>query len=565
MSSLLLPLLFSAMADGPGEVLQARLASAGEAPPPMGVACQPASTLFEWLEEFIGDNPVFSQLVMQVGQGDSLLQFLEADRRTALGLDESGPLHMLAWDEAVEVGVPFSGTEAQAELLSSLWEGPGIVSERSENLLFWRQGTRDPLMEVPQSLFAGLEGVGGCMGYSLVPAGFRPDPAPFMGAMLIHGGEGPGLFFRFAPTPSAFSLPLTALAESLAISREAPENARTDRMPMAVISAGLDLQDYLKLIEVTATFQGRDMPEPLEGFGGQLDIPGGIVLALFEDDQEAISLAGVIPIRKPNGRTFAPGVLNRRLMTLLEDEFNSCEKTSRKSLSCHDDPAESEGRPLWAGEPLPNQVHVLVERGRILLATEDSLLAEMVAGTGEPWLDSEELAEAEEWPLMLVARPEHMRGWSGLWIASISGRLGLRGHGGMLDLGLWMTVPSEVWVAAISGATSNFVTMGMRARRAEVPAGVSALAVAEQAFHASTGCFQSVPEEGEEERAEAWESLGFNPLETEFIRGHYWVESEDCGSITVYGTIDADGDGLPARYRWSVEGDVELQTPLDVY
>ena len=72
------------------------------------------------LRAFRRDNPMFSQLVMQVGQGDSLLQFLEADRRTALGLDESGPLHMLAWDGAVEVGVPFSGDDAQAELLSSL-------------------------------------------------------------------------------------------------------------------------------------------------------------------------------------------------------------------------------------------------------------------------------------------------------------------------------------------------------------------------------------------------------------------------------------------------------------
>jgi hypothetical protein len=189
----------------------------------------------------------------------------------------------------------------------------------------------------------------------------------------------------------------------------------------------------------------------------------------------------------------------------------------------------------------------------------------MVAVGGEPWLDSEELAEAREWPLMLVARPEHMRGLSGLWIASISGRMGVRGNGDTLDFGLWMTVPPEVWTAAIAGAAGNFVTMTMRAKRAEVPGGVSALMAAELAFHASTGCFRSVPIEGEEERAEAWESLGFNPLEAEFIRGHYWAESEDCESLTVYGTIDADEDGVPARYRFQLGSEIESQTPLDVY
>ncbi len=62
---------------------------------------------------------------------------------------------------------------------------------------------------------------------------------------------------------------------------------------------------------------------------------------------------------------------------------------------------------------------------------------------------------------------------------------------------------------------------------------------------------------------ESFNNLGWRPDGP--VRGTWWVEvTPDGESFTVYGAIDEDGDGVPARARRVKDGTVERLTPPEI-
>ena len=122
-------------------------------------------------------------------------------------------------------------------------------------------------------------------------------------------------------------------------------------------------------------------------------------------------------------------------------------------------------------------------------------------------------------------------------------------------------------------AIPNFVAMQLKAKRAEVPANVDGIKMAELSYDAAFDGFVAVPAEprgpasvGKEPKA--WEStgdwsrLGWTPDEP--VRGSYWVDVTP-GGFTVHGVCDVDGDGERAEFIATVDTNATMQTGRDVY
>lgn len=120
-------------------------------------------------------------------------------------------------------------------------------------------------------------------------------------------------------------------------------------------------------------------------------------------------------------------------------------------------------------------------------------------------------------------------------------------------------VPVVGMLAAI--AIPNFVSMQMKAKRAEVPTNVDGIRIAELAYHAAFDEYAACGDEqtaalqvGKTQRSTAGDetfsclakTLGWSP--DGLVRGAYWVVVTD-GDFEVNGIADVDGDGVYAHYR----------------
>lgn len=118
-------------------------------------------------------------------------------------------------------------------------------------------------------------------------------------------------------------------------------------------------------------------------------------------------------------------------------------------------------------------------------------------------------------------------------------------------------VPMVALVGVLAAiAVPNFITMQMKAKRAEVPGNVDGIKVAEMAYDAAfdeyvpagseSDAYDSVSREPRPwEGGADWEKIGWSPDGP--IRGAYWVETTATG-FEVHGVIDVDGDGAYAHY-----------------
>jgi len=123
-------------------------------------------------------------------------------------------------------------------------------------------------------------------------------------------------------------------------------------------------------------------------------------------------------------------------------------------------------------------------------------------------------------------------------------------------------------------AIPNFMSMGWRAKRAEVPANVDGLRTAQRAYDAAFDAYVEIPtpvprpisELGPEAVDWPWETgfdtLGWAPDGQ--VRGTYWVTTTPDG-FEVHGMIDIDGDGVPAHYMATESEKTRMLTPNSVY
>lgn len=129
-------------------------------------------------------------------------------------------------------------------------------------------------------------------------------------------------------------------------------------------------------------------------------------------------------------------------------------------------------------------------------------------------------------------------------------------------------------------AIPNFVNMGSRAKRAEVPPNVDGIKTAEVAYDAAFDRFISQPEfvpegpVGKQQRdwpaGTAFDTLGWAPDGR--VRGSYRAVTLSCGSATckptdfrVYGISDADGDGEQSTYTAQKSSNAVRLTPNSIW
>lgn len=133
-------------------------------------------------------------------------------------------------------------------------------------------------------------------------------------------------------------------------------------------------------------------------------------------------------------------------------------------------------------------------------------------------------------------------------------------------------VPAVGVVAAI--AIPNFVMMQLKSKRAEVPASVDGIKIAELSYDAAYDGFLSAGSESEARRlvgktphdwpgGHDWDKLGWRPDGP--VRGAYWVSTSGSGDFEVHGVCDVDGDGVLAEYVATMSTNATLVTPGDVY
>jgi len=122
----------------------------------------------------------------------------------------------------------------------------------------------------------------------------------------------------------------------------------------------------------------------------------------------------------------------------------------------------------------------------------------------------------------------------------------------------------------------SFIEMQYKAKRAEVPGNVSGIKTAQVSHDLNWDEFVPCPDATPRELwmldgnpypwsgGECWEMLFWTPDGD--VRGTYWVEVNGYHTdFTVYGAIDADGDGVPAIYTATKSINPVLTTPDDVY
>jgi prepilin-type N-terminal cleavage/methylation domain-containing protein len=121
-------------------------------------------------------------------------------------------------------------------------------------------------------------------------------------------------------------------------------------------------------------------------------------------------------------------------------------------------------------------------------------------------------------------------------------------------------------------AVPGFLEMQLRAKRAEVPANVDGIKMAEMAYSAAYDSLveQStyVPTESVGKKHVAWtstagfEALGWQP--DGHVRGGYKVDV-DGTAFTVFGISDVDGDGVKATFTAVRDTNVTAVTSSMVY
>jgi hypothetical protein len=125
-------------------------------------------------------------------------------------------------------------------------------------------------------------------------------------------------------------------------------------------------------------------------------------------------------------------------------------------------------------------------------------------------------------------------------------------------------------------AIPNFVTMQYRAKRAELPANIDGIKIAELAYEAAFDTYvaqpQPVPRSIEDLGGEpmdwgsgaGFDTLGWAPDGP--VRGTYWIEVTPGGDdFVVHGMADLDGDGVPSHYTATKSTYAVMISPPNVY
>ena len=486
------------------------------------------------------------------------------DDLAALGLQPDGTL--LAWGNStgLHYRLPFQPDPALKRAFLARLFPDQPISEAPTQQLRLPSGLSVQIALVPEgiqlslptpypgdppapTLLEGLPAQPGCLLYGHLP---ERSALSVPGSELLPTPDGEALWLPFGDGPAELRLvlPGEAAAPSTwgATASGQPIGGASQERPIGFVFLNLEP------LQLAAQEGTPWSPEPgssvdLEKLRRRFWIPGGTTLALFNLDRSSPRFAVVVPVTGRRERPASPRQLRRALRRALQDTGSPFVWTDRTTFLL-----DTPRGPLYGG----------LEVGRITMTSAEDLLEDVRQGQGTPWLSPELAARAAEWPLYIdVAvpiRPDtHLA-------------LGARIQQDLLIVGF--DTPAQPLGDALEEFLTGlgpFVSLGVRKsiheqRVAEVPATLTRLCEAQQAYHQTHGAYLALPPTPRAAAdldslyqpwpdpaalPEAWGRLGWTPPLN--LRGSYSAELTGTGSaarVSLYGRIDADGDGKPAAY-----------------
>lgn len=560
-----------ARAAGPLEAATALAADHGLAAPDMAVSCTPMGRVLE-LASALPLPPMMRMQLSEEPSGRLMMSLLDPAQAKARGFDLEGGVTMLMWEREQKshaVSVPFSGAAVQVqELLDQL--GPNqagddgrswsTLSKGGEDLWVLEEGA---LVMQPDgapagtwerpALLEGLPEVDGCLVYASpddLPGKDGPSEVDLAMFLPLSGG---------APMLVRFALPQAA-PEVFSSARRGPVGGNSLEAPSVVMTVGVPLFELVELIADEAKID----PADLEFVRSKVTLEPGMTLAFF-GKPDAMDVAAVVPVTDGGGQP----IKTRRLVRLIYKGMK------REGMA-----VTREGKDSFTALVGDRTIYLRAAPGAVVAGTNGLAVQQAAFGMGEPWVSPELAAHAAEWPVA-VGGGQSM-GPQG----SVSVLMGLRSSQGYWEMATEVKVDDPTGQLgramaagmgmAMMAAGPKFQEMQLRAKRAEVPGYVDAIYTAQLAQEASfdQGYVAAPPSPRDPEALDAeevawtggaaWEQLAFAPSED--VRGTYWVEvSEDGKSFVVHGMIDADADGVPARWSRTLGGELVQHTPKEVY
>lgn len=512
----------------------------------VAIACAPAGALMAAASKIPLPPVLFQELP---ADRRALFDLLDPDRAAASGVDRDGVVVLRSQAEGRgldELRLPFRGTAEQAEtMLEAIF--PEVV--RSGEVWRVREGGNrflarvDETSVVVEAVRAELTGSPApAVSPSVIPlvAGFPTVPgcSAIIRRVDTENADGDAAFF----IPLAGQAPMLARVRVLDMPAppefgrgQAPGvGARSPERPSAVvhISVPVDL-----LIDLLAREPKLNLAE-LARIHDLARLGAGASLAIFGSPQDR-RFAAVVPVLAADGTPIDPRAARAFIVKASDGELRR------------------QGRAGFRGRFDDQEFFGLVQPHRVIVATDATLLSSVMSDVGEPWVQESMRAFAEEFPITLTTlRTEDV---------PLEARVGMRSREGMWEVSMAITGLSPEFASMMTGVVAGiaaplFAAEAQKSAREQLLADVDTLRTAELAWLTDNGsalALEASPRavEGLDRAPVAWVAagnwiqLGWSPAD-ERVKGTYWVETtEDGKGFTVYGAVDLDGDGTPARCR----------------
>ena len=564
-----------ALAQSPLPALQKHIQ---ETPPAWAVSCSPVSDMVEILQQLPlkADKPLGEQSVLE----RNLLPLLKPGALEARGVDPKGGFLISAGttvdgkETNLFVSVPFGSDVVKAEaLVNSYFTGakpgklPGswtaIAQGQSLDLTLASGalvGKSQNQTKRPQAgrieLLDNIGDTPGCAiyldGSGLKRAERKLRKVPFK----IHG------FSMFVPTRGGTGRVRLSTDAKIPVDR-----------PSVVVVWNLN---FLELMSAA----GRMLPPQIRGVSQlrealkepdklPIQIPPGTVVVGFDQGPEK-SFAMAIPLQTRRGRP----VPARRIAKSIDNLI--------KELKL---PVKRRGKLDFEMSLKKQAVYLSIRRGLIVVGTQKDIVTQAIQGQGQPWVSNAliDMSETSALVAELRNRPTPEK-------PAAEVRAGLSMKDGLVDLQVKVELPGqELGMAGML----DFLNKSQKGRldkvakrlvgpspAEELKKNMVGIVTAQRAHHAKHDKYLPV---APWPRTQAELSVKPIPWVQEGVKspfedlgwaadgnqmGTYWVEvSKDGSTFTVFGALDADGDGVPATYKTNPadKHKVERETAEGIY
>jgi hypothetical protein len=573
---IILALISTALAQSPVAALQARPDSGGATS--WALSCAPAADIVEILQILPLDDGRAAQQRTELQK--VLVPLLRPGAIEATGLDLSGAVvlsgsHGESTKASLEyMSLPFTGTSTQAgDLVEVLFKTvqPGadprtwITHEDGQELTI--QHTAQAIVVTAGNAAPATADQGGSP--SLLLEGLPQTP----GCAMVLQGRGLSRKARaklgpLSPDNISVFIPTRGGASHLRMQTGlALKTAMTGAEIESELGSSVDQPDVVALIAMDpialaaelagflpASKKFNQIKQGLRSDNLPIQIPPGTVLAGFKRGNSK-RVAAIIPVHSRRGKKVWACRLTKNIRQMLEGLGAPVSKAGRNRLT------------VGGGS---KTLHIGTQRGLVFVSSDATLLEQMLDGTGQSWVSS---------GLRQLARSSALSGEMQVAPTPESPATVLRGGLGQSE-GVWelqvqLELPELKSQRLVDMLKTAFEInpqlkekMGSELNppspHQTLSLDLGSILTAELAYKADYNAFvaieqwprpvtelsrEAVPWRPKSGSSEGFDQIGWKP-DAETTMGTYWVElSSDGKSFTVFGALDSDGDGVPARYK----------------